>query len=316
MNISLMQGTPRPAGLHPTFQRAARSLQTAAALVLLVSGFAPIPLRAAEASTPPLRVMSFNIRYGTAGDGENSWPLRRDLVIRTIRGFQPDLLGVQEALTFQCEFLQRELPGYGFHGVGRDDGQKEGEYCGIYYRQDRFELVDAGHFWLSETPSVPGSVSWDSSLTRMLSWVVLRDREAGGREFVYANTHFDHRGQQARLESARLIRRRAAEILPQTPAILTGDFNTTEDGAPYAALVEGDAADRTRLIDAYRTVHPERQKNEATFGGWKLVPEGSRIDWILHSDHFTAVEAHIDQTNDGGRFPSDHYPVEAVLDWR
>lgn len=132
----------------------------------------------------------------------------------------------------------------------------------------------------------------------------------------YANTHFDHRGRQARLESARLIRRRAAEVLPEMPAILTGDFNTTEDGEPYAALVRGDTGDRTRLIDAYRTVHAERRADEASFNGWKLVEEGSRIDWILHSDHLTAVEAAIDRTNDAGRFPSDHYPVEAVLEWR
>lgn len=301
---------------YSEFRQAFRTVSSVAVGLLMLASAAPAGVVAAESSTPALRVMSFNIRYGTASDGENSWPLRRDLVVRTIGAFKPDLLGVQEALTFQCEFLQQHLPDFAFHGVGRDDGRQAGEYCGIFYRKDRFELVDAGHFWLSETPSTPGSVSWDSSLTRMLSWVVLRDRRAGGRELVYANTHFDHRGRQARLESARLIRRRAAEVLPEMPAILTGDFNTTEDGEPYAALVRGDTGDRTRLIDAYRTVHAERRADEASFNGWKLVEEGSRIDWILHSDHLTAVEAAIDRTNDAGRFPSDHYPVEAVLEWR
>ena len=184
--------------------------------------------------------MSFNIRYGSANDGDNHWDQRSYLVVETIRMFDPDLLGAQEVLKFQADFLQQQLPGYAFHGVGREDGQTRGEFVPVMYRKDRFEMRDAGHFWLSETPAVAGSKSWDSSLPRMVSWVRLSDLDNDGGEFIFLNTHFDHRGQQARLESARLLRQRVEEITGGgVPFIITGDFNTTEDGQPFAELTAG-----------------------------------------------------------------------------
>jgi endonuclease/exonuclease/phosphatase family metal-dependent hydrolase len=268
---------------------------------------------APEPANPPVKVMSFNIRYGAANDGTNSWPQRRSLVLETIQAFDPDLLGLQEVLGFQAEYLQDRLPGYAFHGVGREDGVAKGEYVPVMYKTERFELVSSGHFWLSETPEIPGSKSWDSSLPRMLSWVLLRDHEVPERPFVFANVHFDHRGPQARLESARLIRQRAAEIQDEYPVVLTGDFNTTEDDPPYAVLVKGEGFQNRRLIDTYRAIHPERSPNEASFSRWIGVRPGSRIDWIVHSPEFNTLNATINYTQEMGRYPSDHYPVEAVL---
>lgn len=259
-----------------------------------------------------LKVMSFNIRYGAANDGENSWPHRKHLVSETIRTFDPDLLGLQEVLEFQADFLREELPGYGFHGVGREDGKRKGEFVPLMYRKDRFYLVDAGHFWLSEEPEVPGSKSWDSSLPRMLSWVALEDRENGYRQFVFANVHFDHRGKEARLQSARLIRERAAEVPDGMPIVLTGDFNATEDQPPYAALT-GDVGAGTPFLDTFRVIHPERSPFEATSTGWQPKQQGRRIDWILIKPPFQALNATINRTIDGNRLPSDHYPVEAVI---
>ncbi|MCP5522410.1 MAG: endonuclease/exonuclease/phosphatase family protein [Verrucomicrobiales bacterium] len=265
---------------------------------------------------PPLRVMSFNIRYGAASDGDNSWTRRRDLVVKTIRDTNPDLLGMQEVLVFQADFVKRGLPEYAFHGVGRDDGKEAGEFSPVMWRKDRFELLDSGHFWLSETPEIPGSMGWDTSITRMVSWVALRDLRAGGRELVYANTHFDHRGPQARLESAKLIQRKAGDVPPGMPIILTGDFNTTEDDPPYAVLVKGAGeTGGVRFHDSYRVVHPERSPDEVSFNGWKPVVKGSRIDWVLYTDGFTTVEAHINRVRENGRVPSDHYPVDALLRW-
>jgi endonuclease/exonuclease/phosphatase family metal-dependent hydrolase len=180
------------------------------------------------------------------------------------------------------------------------------------YREDRFELLDSGHFWLSETPEIAGSVSWDSSLTRMLSWVALRDRRDGA-ELVFANVHFDHRGQQARLESARLIRRNAAKVPYGFPIILTGDFNTTEDDAPYAALVKGEGFGGNAWVDTYRVIQPERSENEASFSGWRATRKGSRIDWIVTTPDVKTLDARINYTQEDGRNPSDHYPVEAIL---
>lgn len=283
-------------------------------VALLFSAVPGLKTQAADRNVP-IKVMSFNIRYGAANDGENSWKHRDYLVLETIENYGPDLIGYQEALKFQVDFLKQNLDGYGFHGIGRDKGTEEGEYVPLMWRTDRFELVDSGHFWLSETPQIPGSVSWDSSLTRMLSWVVLRDKKAVGyqKELVFANTHFDHRGKQARLESAKLIRQRAEEIMDDIPIILTGDFNTTEDLAPYAALCKAEGFNGKPLVDAFRVVHTDGSDNERSFGAWVGRRDGKRIDWILHTDDFVTLNAAINYTQDAGRYPSDHYPVEATV---
>jgi len=273
------------------------------------------PAMAGESAAPvnpPLKVMSFNIRYGAANDGTNSWSPRRYLVLETIQLADPDLLGLQEVLGFQAEYLRENLPGYQFHGVGRENGKEQGEYVPLMFKRDRFEMLDSGHFWFSETPEVAGSKSWDSSLPRMCSWVLLVDREGGAEPFVFANVHFDHRGPQAREESARLLRQQADTVAAPYPVVLTGDFNTTEDRRPYAVLTEANAGN-PRFVDSYRIIHPERSPNEASFGAWVGVREGDRIDWILHSPEFTTLNALINYAQEQGRYPSDHYPVEAVL---
>lgn len=258
---------------------------------------------------PAIRVMSFNIRFGSADDGKNGWPHRRYLVLETIQMFGPDLLGTQEALGFQAEFLRKNFEGYGFHGVGREDGKAKGEMVPVFYRLDRFELLDAGHFWLSETPKLAGSQGWDASLPRMVSWVILRDRKGKGQRFAFANTHFDHRGSQARLESAKLIGRWAESV--EMPVILAGDFNAGEGSAPYNVLARADGL--AVFVDSYRAVHSKKGTGEGTFSGWIGRREGSRIDWILHSARFLTLNASINYTNEEGRYPSDHYPVQAIL---
>lgn len=282
-------------------------------LTLLLS-FLPQHSRAADAAPAPvIKVMSFNIRYGTASDGTNSWPERRALLIDTIKTFAPDLLGTQEVLASQAAFLREQLPAYAFHGVGRDDGEAKGEFVPIMYRRDRFEEVDAGHFWLSETPDVPGSKNWDAALTRMLSWVVLQDKQGASGPFVFANTHFDHIGARAREASARLLRERATTVPPDYPIILCGDFNTGEGSPPYQVLTAKNPADGISFLDSFRVIHPQRTTNEASFNGWKTTRAGDRIDWILHTPQFITLDARINYTQSDGRYPSDHYPVEAVL---
>ena len=214
------------------------------AISLVATGMMNTEVLFAQNETPeknvaaPIKVMSFNIRYGAANDGENHWKNRSYLVAETIKMFDPDLLGTQEVLKFQAEFLQQVLPEYGFHGVGREDGSDNGEYVPVMYKKDRFEVTDSGHFWLSESPEVAGSKSWDSSLPRMASWVQLSDLSNNGSKLVFMNTHFDHRGRTARLESARLIRKRAEEIMgKEIPFIITGDFNTTEDRQHFRSAV-------------------------------------------------------------------------------
>ena len=290
------------------------ALMVLLAVLMLASG-AP----AAEpsgAAAPPLsvRVMSFNIRYGTAKDGENSWDKRQDFVIDTIRGYNPDLLGTQEVLADQADFLRQKLPGYGFVGGGRDDGQRKGEFSPIMFRGDRFELLAHGMWWLSETPEKVGSKGWDAALPRIVTWARLKDRPSGVT-FLFYNTHWDHQGKQARVESGKLMRRLIEDHRGDSdlPVVVTGDFNSTEDQVQYRTLTQGDGTG-LKLVDAYRVVHPQRQPDEASFNGFKLNRQGMLIDWVLHSPHWVAKGAAIDRTERNGRTPSDHYPVTAELE--
>lgn len=281
------------------------------ALVCLMSA---APLLAADAAPPTLRVMSFNIRFGTANDGPNHWERRKDLVAETIRAFDPDLLGTQETLGFQRDFLAAQLPGYESAGVGRDDGKQQGEMMAVFYRKSRFERLAVGHFWLSQTPDVIGSKSWDSSLPRMCTWLKLRDRQAAGKTVWFFNTHFDHQGPESRLQAARLLRSRIADMTGDESWILTGDFNTAEGTPPYVALFGADKNLPLAPRDVYRIAHPQPGPEEKTFSGFQAAPaEGARIDWIACSTDLEVLSAEIDRTAREGRTPSDHFPVTAVL---
>lgn len=261
-----------------------------------------------------LRIMSFNIRYGTADDGENSWDHRKEFLIETIREFAPDLLGTQETLLFQRDYLASKLSDYEVIGVGRDDGQDQGEMTAIYYRRARFQKLSHGHFWLSLTPDVPGSRDWDAAITRMVTWVCLKDiGRTVPEEIVFANTHFDHRGDQARLESAKLIRKKLFELAQGRRIVLTGDFNAAEGSGPYRALF-GETPDNDRLIDTFRSAHPTPSEIEGTFSQFSSArTSGNRIDWIAVSPTWQVGSAEIMRSAREGRTPSDHFPVTAVI---
>ena len=267
-------------------------------------------LAGGDAGPPAVTVVSYNVRYGSADDGANAWPRRRDWLAETVAAAAPDLLGTQETLAFQKDFLAGRLPHLTAFGVGREDGTDRGEMTAVFYRTDRFERLDGGHFWLSETPDAAGSKSWDSSLPRMATWVRLRDRR-GGAEFLFANTHFDHRGSEARLRSARLLRARLGELAGGRPVILTGDFNAAEGSPPYEALFAADG-EGVRLRDAYRLARPDAAADEGTFTGFDAARTGGqRIDWIAVSDGVAVEAAAIDRTAREGRTPSDHAAVTA-----
>ena len=273
------------------------------------------PSDAAAAPAPELCVMSFNVRNSNAQDGEDAWPKRTEQFFDTITQFAPDLIGFQEVLAMQHDEIVRRMAWHGFSGVARDDGKRKGEWSSVGYRKDRFVLVQEGTFWLSEEPEVPGSKSWDAALTRICSWARLRET-ASGREFLFANTHFDHRGVVARREASRVISTRLPKIAAGLPAILAGDLNINEDNPAYAVLVRPDAPGAITWIDAYRAVHPRRAPDEASFHGFKGGVAGSRIDFVFHTAHFAAKSAEIVRTSRDGRYPSDHYPVTSILTWK
>ena len=261
----------------------------------------------------PLRVMTFNLLNGKHDHHVARWDDRKQLAAACIKAADPDLLGMQEVLDFQAEYLREQLPGYGFVGTGRADGKHAGEHMAIFFKTDRFEKLDAGHFWLSKTPDVPGSKDWLSAVPRMVTWVKLRTREEPVRTFYHFNTHFDPVSKWAQIESAGLLCRRVAEIAGSSPAIVTGDFNAHAGNETYKTLLGEEGGEGLTFIDSFRAAHPDRRGNEGTYHLPGNVRVPRRIDWILHTPHFRTVGAAVDLTNDAGRFPSDHYPVIADL---
>ena len=255
--------------------------------------------------------MSFNVRYGTAADGENAWPLRREMVAGVLGEFQPDVVGIQEALLFQLEELSALLPEMSWVGVGRDDGVTEGEFAAILYRSDRLEVVGEGTFWFSDTPEVPGSMSWGNEIPRICTWGRFRDR-ASGAVFTLFNLHWDHRSQISRERGAQLLLDRIRNRgNPQDRVLVTGDFNAGEENPAFRALLE---AEDPSLKDPFRVRFPEA-RGVGTFHGFNGGSEGEKIDAVLVGYGWEVLDAEIDRTNFKGRYPSDHNPVTAVLRW-
>jgi endonuclease/exonuclease/phosphatase family metal-dependent hydrolase len=289
-----------------------RSRLLLAALVIVFA--TPVLIAADPGTAGEIKVMSYNVRYGTANDGENHWDKRKEFMAETIKAFAPDLLGTQETLGFQRDFLAETLPTHEVLGVGRDDGKEKGEMTAMFWRKDRFEKIDGGHFWLSLTPTEAGSVSWDTSLTRMASWVRLKDKANPGKLVCWVNTHFDHKGTVARLESAKLIRDRIGTLGKDCSVVVTGDFNSGEESEPYRAFFGLRENEESPVADSYRVANPTRHENEGTTTPFvSVASKGARIDWIGVSRDWKVISATIDHPDREGRTPSDHFPVTAVI---
>jgi len=264
----------------------------------------------------PVRALTYNVRRDVAADDPYDWAGRREAVANTLRLYRPDVVGLQEPLSGQYDDLREALPGYEWVGRSRGAAEREGEFCPVGYRRDRFTRDGAGTFWLSETPDRPGSVGWDASYPRVATWVRLRD-EPTGRSLVYLNTHLDHEGPRARREGARLVVERLTDVRGGDPVVVAGDCNCTADDEPYAVLAgdsDSDSGSESPLVDA------------RTASRWSLGPGTTRTDFESPTpdrriDHvFVAglrVGGYAVATPMGGDgwFPSDHFPVVADLSW-
>jgi len=297
------------------------SLRRAAALVLVCTAvfwaLAPASAQAPARPAPqPLDVMSFNIRLGTANDGDNHWTRRREMLFELLRAQDADLVGLQEAFRFQIEEILEAVPGYGVVGVGRDDGRAGGETSAILFKTARFHVAASGTFWFSDTPDTPGTRTWGNRYNRLTSWARFIDRD--GRAFWHYNLHLDHESQPSREKSVELLLQRMnARQFPAEPVVVTGDFNVGEDNPALHTLVGGPgAAPATRaLVDTFRVLHPSATE-VGTFTGFTFGQTGGdKIDYVLVQPGTQVLAADIVRTSQDGRYPSDHFPVTARISW-
>ena len=249
-----------------------------------------------------LKVMSYNIRYGSGNDGTNSWNMRYAATAEMLKDQMPDVFGVQEALAYQIEFIEENFRNYKCVGVGRDNGKKEGEHMSIFWNKNTVSMSKWGTLWLSETPEKP-SMGWDAACYRTATWALMKCKKTG-RKFYFVNTHLDHVGVEARRKGLQLIVDRIAEINPEgLPMVLTGDFNMTPDSK--------ELEDLDKVMDSARKI-AEKTDSHDTFNGWGKAT--GIIDYIYVSgfsscpEYQTVIKKYADR-----KFISDHYPVTAIL---
>ncbi|HEY8551108.1 MAG TPA: endonuclease/exonuclease/phosphatase family protein [Vicinamibacterales bacterium] len=250
----------------------------------------------------PLTILSFNIRYGTADDGENHWTKRRDQLFALLRREGADVIGLQEALHFQLEEIERNVPGYAYVGVGRADGRQAGEYTAIMYRTGRLTPRRTDTFWLSDTPNVVKSTTWGNRIERICTWAYFEDRE--GPAFYVYNVHLDHESQPSRERSVALLLKHISARDPKAPVVVTGDFNAGESNPATRAML-------TTMRDSFRVVHPD-EREVGTFTGFRFGrTSGEKIDYVFAEPGVEVLDAAILRDAQDGRYPSDHFPVKA-----
>ena len=271
------------------------------AAVLLLPG---ISLSAKKGKAADLKVISYNIRLGSADDGTNSWKYRYPASAMMIMDQKPDIFGLQEALPAQFDYLKEFCTGYKGVGVGRDDGKRAGEIMAIFYNKKTVKLLKWGTYWLSDTPDVP-SKGWDAACFRTATWALLKDK-ASGKKFFYVNTHLDHVGWEARRKGLALIVERIAAMNPKgLPMVLTGDFNMRIDRPEFDDLKQ--IMENSREVAA-RTDHHN------TYNGWGKASKEEIIDYIWFTgfsactEYETITKPYMERT-----FISDHYPIRATL---
>lgn len=246
-----------------------------------------------------VKVMTYNIRYDNPGDGINQWDNRKQKVFSLLKKYDPDIIGVQEALHHQLKDIAANLKQYEFLGVGRDDGKQKGEFSAIFIRKKKFRILEQNTFWLSKTPEVPGSKDWDAAITRVATWARLQDRRSN-EKFLIINTHFDHRGKESRLNAAGIIKQRALSLAENQPVIITGDFNFTREAPPYSVMMDSSGL---QLVDSSPTT-------PGTSCGFAVNARPcNAIDYIFHTPQWTSENYQVVTDNDGKNYPSDHLPV-------
>lgn len=261
-------------------------------------------------SAQTFKVASYNLRFDNKNDIGNLWADRLPFVASLVRYHDFDIFGTQEALPHQLEDVLKALPQYARYGKGRDDGSDKGEHSAVFYKKDKFLLLQSGDFWLSETPDQPG-LGWDATCcNRICSWVYLQDKKSK-KKFYFFNVHFDHQGQIARRESSKLILEKIKAFTKGAPVVLTGDFNADRNSEPYQII-----AGSGLLRDSYKEV-PYPYANNGSFNGFnQQFKSRDIIDHVFISRHWKAGKWGVLTDTYFGKFPSDHFPVEVVISFK
>ncbi len=265
-----------------------------------------------------LKIATFNVRYGSAEDGRNSWKFRKRLLFKSLGDMSPDIMGVQECLPFQADEIKQNVVTHEFTGLGRfhgvpADGIHEhlsGEHCSIVYKTERLELHECGTYWHSDTPDIPGSMTWGNDLPRITTWGIFEDRRSN-RRFVMFNTHFHGDEPYVRNATSQLVGK-IEQIAGDLPVILTGDFNLDPESATHEILT-GKSGSESKMVfkDIWEAVG-KQESGSGTSHSFTGEPE-SRIDWILVSDEFEPVSMTRMRVSENGIHPSDHFPLVAEV---
>src|SRR4030042_1816228 len=250
-----------------------------------------------------MRIMTFNLRFATPLNGPNEWEFRKELVADVIKGRRPDLLGTQEGTVPQLEYLEAHLPGY-LPLTAHRQMDRTCQYPTIFYQGERFQVKASGEFWLSETPEVHRSTSWDSAFPRLVTYGLCQ--EVGrDQDFYFINPHLDHISEKARFQGARMIRDYFLRF--NLPLLLAGDFNEPPDSPVYRQFINAESP----LLDSWRALHPPGEE-AATQHGFDGAERGARIDWILVTPPFRVRQRPICTAQQEGCYPSDHFPYEVA----
>ena len=247
-------------------------------------------------------VITYNIKYDDYTNGENSWNVRKVALLDLINTLSPDILGIQEGLIHQVEFLASKMNDYKYVGVGREDANRKGEHCAIFFNEKKYKLLKNSTFWLSESPNEV-SIGWDAALERICTYSLLETINGGNKIWVF-NTHFDHVGNIAREESARLLLEKIKMLnIQEDPVLLMGDFNALEKSKVIHILRQG-------LNDTMRDTDIEHKGPVGTFNNFLNNQEIiKRIDYIFSKGFQTISHQHVDKKLDNGNHISDHLPV-------
>lgn len=270
-----------------------------------------------------IKIMTFNIRYGTAKDGKNSWENRQSILLRCLKKYKPDILGTQEALGFQVDSIKASFPQWKVIGVGRyfnvpvpnrPHESKSGESCKIFYDITKYELVKHGTYWHSDTPDVPASRTWGNDLPRITTWGIFRFKDTE-KKFAVMNTHF-HWDEPYVSNAANLILRKWQKIADSIPTILMGDFNLEPNSKVHELFCRkiGTKKEKGYFVDCWQALGIS-EANTGTSNNFSGIKTKSRIDWILCTPEFDVKNINIIYYNESGHYPSDHYPVMAKLQY-